>query len=93
MNMQEIPNLLPSLSDWNAAMGEDDFGGPLFPPGADSDAKKRSHLRDLRPKTEPPFSAIRARLEAAFAAIDLSVDQPPDGEIPPTRHPNDWWEL
>ena len=24
---------------------------------------------------------------------DLSVDQPNDGEIPPTRHPNDWWEL
>lgn len=24
---------------------------------------------------------------------DLSIDQPPDGEIPRTRHPNDWWEL
>ena len=28
-----------------------------------------------------------------LAAHDLSVDQPDDGKIPPTRHPNDWREL
>ena len=66
---------MPSVSDWNAAMGEPDFGGPLFPPGADSDVKRRAFLRELRPKTELPYRAYRERTQMHDHCAECAVGE------------------
>lgn len=85
----EAPHYHPVIDDgvveWETAYSSE-------PP-----AKQVSALR-LTPPGEAWNSAAAGKTrycetDCRDRLTDLSVDQPPDGEIPRTRHPNDWREL